>query len=136
MPLLVCIPFIAACIHSAPQVISIVVIRADRLAADCLAAPVPPALTAADNIWAKLDSGRQLPVANADDEPGAAAASSSAPAAEGGAAACSPEAWADLRRAWLPFSTGWKRLWWEAVAAPPDVSDEDDFRQQLRCAKP
>ena len=131
-------------LHPLLQVISTVVIRADHLSAGGQAAAVPVALTAADTIWAKLDAGRQPPAAANADEVGAAAASaaaaassassssSSAPAAEGEPAACPPGVWADLRRAWLPFSTGWKKLWWEAVAAPPDVPDEDDFRQQLR----
>jgi len=37
--------------------------------------------------------------------------------------------WAALRRAWLPHAVAWKALWWEAVALPPDVSDEAAFRQ-------
>ena len=125
-------------LHPVPQVISTVVIRADRLSAGCQAASVPVALTAADSIWAKLEADRRPPAAANADEGGAAAASSSAasssaaPATEGEPAACPPGVWADLRRAWLPFSSGWKKLWWEAVSAPPDVPDEDDFRQQLR----
>lgn len=39
---------------------------------------------------------------------------------------------AALRDAWLPFAVGWKRVWWESVAVPEDVEDEQEFRGQLR----
>jgi hypothetical protein len=34
-----------------------------------------------------------------------------------------------LQKAWLPYSVGWKLLWWEAVAIPADVDDAEGFRQ-------
>ncbi|GLI60574.1 hypothetical protein VaNZ11_002733 [Volvox africanus] len=37
-----------------------------------------------------------------------------------------------LLAAWRPFMYGWKRCWWEAVAVPDDVDDEEEFRAQLR----
>ncbi len=37
-----------------------------------------------------------------------------------------------LRAAWLPFALGWKKPWWEAVACPEDVDDEEEFRGELR----
>lgn len=37
-----------------------------------------------------------------------------------------------LAAAWLPFRAGWKRVWWEAIAVPADVSDPEEFKQQLR----
>ncbi|KAG2493087.1 hypothetical protein HYH03_008750 [Edaphochlamys debaryana] len=37
-----------------------------------------------------------------------------------------------LAAAWRPYVYGWKRCWWEAVAVPEDVEDEDEFRGQLR----
>lgn len=40
---------------------------------------------------------------------------------------------AALLQVWLPFAVGWKRLWWESVAVPEDVDDEQAFRAQLRC---
>ena len=44
--------------------------------------------------------------------------------------------WAALRRAWLPHAVAWKAVWWEAVALPPDVSDDAAFRQgsNRRCS--
>eukprot|EP00983_Pelagomonas_calceolata_P043362 1138866-Pelagomonas_calceolata.AAC.4 len=39
---------------------------------------------------------------------------------------------AALLEAWMPLSMGWKRLWWESVAVPEDVEDEQAFRQQLK----
>uniref|UniRef100_A0A7S3VR10 SET domain-containing protein n=1 Tax=Dunaliella tertiolecta TaxID=3047 RepID=A0A7S3VR10_DUNTE len=48
-------------------------------------------------------------------------------------AACTPGmAEAALLEAWMPLSMGWKRLWWESVAVPEDVEDEQAFRQQLK----
>ncbi|GIL65835.1 hypothetical protein Vafri_19475 [Volvox africanus] len=37
-----------------------------------------------------------------------------------------------LLAAWQPFMYGWKRCWWEAVAVPDDVDDEEEFRAQLK----
>ena len=37
--------------------------------------------------------------------------------------------WAALQQAWLPHAVAWKAVWWDAVALPPDVSDEAAFRQ-------
>lgn len=36
-----------------------------------------------------------------------------------------------LRAAWLPFAVGYKLPWWEAVACPEDVEDEEEFRAEL-----
>lgn len=41
----------------------------------------------------------------------------------------SGERWDSLQRAWVPLQAGWKALWWEAVAVPPDVEDGEQFRQ-------
>ncbi|MCO5602946.1 hypothetical protein L7F22_057087 [Adiantum nelumboides] len=40
----------------------------------------------------------------------------------------------ELLEAWEPFSMGFKRLWWNSVALPPDLgpNDEMDFRNQLK----
>lgn len=37
-----------------------------------------------------------------------------------------------LVQAWAPFQLGWKRLWWECVALPEDVEDEEDFRKDIK----
>ncbi|KAJ9520922.1 hypothetical protein QJQ45_014084 [Haematococcus lacustris] len=40
---------------------------------------------------------------------------------------------AALAQAWLPLGVGWKAAWWEAVAVPEDVQqDEAAFREELR----
>ena len=44
---------------------------------------------------------------------------------------CSSVDWIRLQEAWMPFSMAFKRLWWEAIAVPSDI-DEDDFREQLK----
>jgi hypothetical protein len=50
-----------------------------------------------------------------------------------------PSAVQALARAWLPYAVGWKRLWWEAVAVPRDVQQQEEeggeleFRSSLRC---
>ena len=42
--------------------------------------------------------------------------------------------WRALERAWLPFAVGWKAVWWECVAVPDDVDDEEAFRTgELAC---
>lgn len=75
----------------------------------------------------------------ADAGAGQAGCSSSSGAAasaspDNGGLPCGEGDWAALKAAWLPFASGWKRVWWESVAVPPDVDDEAAFRQQLRCA--
>ena len=45
--------------------------------------------------------------------------------------ACTSDDWIALQRAWLPFSMAFKRVWWEAIATPPDI-DPVDFREQLK----
>ncbi|KXZ55285.1 hypothetical protein GPECTOR_3g421 [Gonium pectorale] len=60
--------------------------------------------------------------AGADDAGAAASGSGSA----GGAARSA------LLAAWRPFQHGWKKCWWDAVAVPEDVEDEEEFRGQLR----
>ena len=40
--------------------------------------------------------------------------------------------WSALRTAWLPLQGGWKALWWDAVAVPPDVRDAGEFREGAR----
>lgn len=40
--------------------------------------------------------------------------------------------WEALRTAWLPLQGGWKALWWDAVAAPPDVRNAREFREGMR----
>ena len=48
----------------------------------------------------------------------------------GEAAALSSDAcWSALQRAWEPHAVAWKAVWWEAVALPPDVTEETAFRQ-------
>jgi hypothetical protein len=42
-------------------------------------------------------------------------------------------AWQALQAAWLPFAFGWKQAWWDSVAVPEDMDDEEIFRWQLRC---
>ncbi|GFR39660.1 hypothetical protein Agub_g131 [Astrephomene gubernaculifera] len=70
--------------------------------------------------------------ANAPSEGSSAAAavatcSSSGVAKEGATAEA-----AALSAAWRPYQFAWKRCWWEAVAVPDDVEDEEEFRGQLR----
>lgn len=40
----------------------------------------------------------------------------------------------ELLEAWEPFSMGFKRLWWNSVALPPDLEpdDEGEFRKQIK----
>lgn len=37
--------------------------------------------------------------------------------------------WEALLKGWQPYHMGWKKLWWECVACPEDVEDEQAFRQ-------
>ncbi|EFJ45026.1 SET and zf-MYND domain-containing protein [Volvox carteri f. nagariensis] len=37
-----------------------------------------------------------------------------------------------LLAAWQPYMYGWKRCWWDSVAVPDDVDDEEEFRTQLK----
>lgn len=37
--------------------------------------------------------------------------------------------WEALLAAWQPYRMGWKDLWWRCVACPPDVDNEQSFRQ-------
>lgn len=37
-----------------------------------------------------------------------------------------------LLAAWQPYQFGWKRCWWESMAVPDDVEDEEEFREQLK----
>ncbi|KAL0052681.1 hypothetical protein WJX82_005986 [Trebouxia sp. C0006] len=40
--------------------------------------------------------------------------------------------WEALLKGWQPYRMGWKKLWWECVACPEDVEDEQAFRQELK----
>lgn len=42
--------------------------------------------------------------------------------------------WQALKQAWQPFAMGYKHLWWECIAIPSDVDDEDEFRQGIVCS--
>lgn len=67
--------------------------------------------------------------------PGCSAAGAGGSSAEEGSAgdgAAGSRISAALQAAWQPYLYGWKRPWWEAVAVPDDVEDEDEFRGQLR----
>lgn len=69
--------------------------------------------------------------------PGCSAAGAGGSSAEEGSAgdgAAGSRISAALQAAWQPYLYGWKRPWWEAVAVPDDVEDEDEFRGQLRWA--
>ncbi len=37
--------------------------------------------------------------------------------------------WEALLKGWQPYCMGWKKVWWECVACPEDVEDEQAFRQ-------
>jgi hypothetical protein len=53
------------------------------------------------------------------------------------AAAADPSAgWSALQCAWQPYAVAWKAVWWEAIALPPDVTNEAAFRQGKRLLKP
>ncbi|CAD7700336.1 unnamed protein product [Ostreobium quekettii] len=46
---------------------------------------------------------------------------------------CDPAAcWDALWLAWRPYACNWKGIWWESVAVPDDVSDEEAFRAELK----
>ncbi len=62
----------------------------------------------------------------------AGAGESSAGEGSAGDGAAGSRISAALLAAWQPYVYGWKRPWWEAVAVPDDVEDEDEFRGQLR----
>lgn len=59
----------------------------------------------------------------------AAQAAAGRPASQASPGACR----AALLAAWQPYAFAWKRAWWESVAVPDDVEDEEAFRLQLRC---
>lgn len=39
-----------------------------------------------------------------------------------------------LLEAWKPFQAVFKAVWWEQVPMPDDLSDEEAWRSQLKCA--
>ncbi|GAB4823261.1 hypothetical protein N2152v2_010307 [Parachlorella kessleri] len=50
----------------------------------------------------------------------------------GGGALEADRCWEALLAAWEPFAMGYKAVWWQSVALPEDVTNEDDFRQSIR----
>ncbi|DBA82713.1 TPA: hypothetical protein ACH3X1_006947 [Trebouxia sp. C0004] len=40
--------------------------------------------------------------------------------------------WEALMKGWRPYRMGWKKVWWECVACPEDVEDEQAFRRELK----
>ncbi|GMH37389.1 hypothetical protein BSKO_05262 [Bryopsis sp. KO-2023] len=47
-------------------------------------------------------------------------------------AASEQECWEALLEAWVPVKHAWKVIWWEGVAIPEDVTDGEEFRNDLR----
>lgn len=39
------------------------------------------------------------------------------------------ERWQALLKGWEPYHMGWKKPWWQSVACPDDVDNEQEFRQ-------
>ena len=39
------------------------------------------------------------------------------------------EYWRALLKGWEPYHMGWKKPWWQSVACPDDVDNEQEFRQ-------
>ena len=42
--------------------------------------------------------------------------------------------WEAVVSGWQPYCMGWKQTWWECVACPPDVDDQQAFRQGTAAA--
>ncbi|KAL3157536.1 hypothetical protein ABBQ32_011992 [Trebouxia sp. C0010 RCD-2024] len=40
--------------------------------------------------------------------------------------------WHALLKGWEPYHMGWKKPWWQSVACPDDVDNEQEFRQELK----
>jgi hypothetical protein len=40
-----------------------------------------------------------------------------------------------LLEAWRPFQAVFKAIWWEQVPMPEDLSDEAEWRSQLKCVR-
>lgn len=40
--------------------------------------------------------------------------------------------WATLQESWTPLKHAWKIVWWEGVAVPDDVDDEEAFLKDLQ----
>ena len=38
-----------------------------------------------------------------------------------------------LLKGWEPYHMGWKQPWWQSVACPADVDNEQEFREGRGC---
>ncbi|GIL85141.1 hypothetical protein Vretimale_10792 [Volvox reticuliferus] len=88
-------------------------------------------LLAAQVVAATLLKAARLVVVGEQSEGAAAVATAPGPSS-GGPGPSSDAYQSALLAAWRPFMYGWKRCWWESVAVPDDVDDEEEFRAQLR----
>ncbi|GAX78651.1 hypothetical protein CEUSTIGMA_g6089.t1 [Chlamydomonas eustigma] len=136
---------------------SLAVLKSDHILLRCV---LPAALLAAEAAWERWATSRSSEPEVDKDVPGGESCEDTHPAVKDGVpdeeslqqatkaaaighdagplssaneiAACGRDAWQALSAAWLPFTFGWKKAWWDSVAVPDDVDDEETFRWQLR----